>query len=375
MDPIYLDYNATSPLDPEVVRAMQPCLTGVFGNPSSPHAYGVAAKDVVLRAREDVARSIGAQPSEIVFTSGGSEANNLAIKGVAGLFRRRGGHIITSAVEHPAVTEVLEYLDGMGYRSTLVGVDATGRVDPAEVEAAILPSTILITVMHANNEVGTIEPIAEIAKIAKARGIPMHTDAAQSFGKIPVNVRDLGVDLLSLAGHKVYGPKGVGALFVRHGVYLEKQMHGAGHEGGRRAGTENLILLAGLGRACALAAKHLEERAGHTRELRDRLHDGLGAGIPGLVLNGHPGLRLPNTLNVSIPKTTAVDLLARIPEIAASAGAACHSGEVHISATLAAMGLDEDRARGAVRFSTGMLLTETDVDRAVAAVLREVAKA
>jgi len=370
MNPIYLDYNATTPIAPEVAEAMQPCLESIFGNPSSPHPYGLAAREVVEAARRDVAVSIGAAPREIVFTSGGSEANNFAIKGIAGLNRRRGGHIITSAVEHPAVTEVLEWLEGMGFRTTRVGVSPGGQVDPADVEQAIRPDTVLITVMHANNEVGTIQPIREIGKIARAHEIPMHTDAAQSMGKIKVDVNDLNVDLLSLAGHKLYGPKGVGALYVRDGVYLEKQIHGASHENGRRAGTENITLLAGFGRACALAAENLSKRAAHMKELRDRLHTGLAAAIPGLILNGHPENRLPNTLNVSIPGVTAVDLLANTPEIAASAGAACHSGEVHVSATLAAMGVLPDQARGSVRFSTGMRLTVDEVDRAIEAVLR-----
>lgn len=373
MDPIYLDYNATTPIAPEVAEAMLPCLSSIFGNPSSPHPYGLAAREVVETARREVAGSIGASPSEIVFTSGGSEANNFALKGIAGLHRRRGGHIITSAVEHPAITEVLSWLEGMGFRTTCVPVDSQGAVDPAEVERAVRPDTVLITVMHANNEVGTIEPIAQIGKIAREHDIPMHTDAAQSMGKIPVDVNDLNVDLLSLAGHKLYGPKGVGALYIRDGVYLEKQIHGANHENGRRAGTENLTLLAGFGRACALAAEHQEERAAHLKKLRDRLHEGLAAAIPGLILNGHPERRLPNTLNLSIPGATAVDLLANTPEIAASAGAACHSGEVHVSATLAAMGILPDQARGSVRFSTGSFLTAKEVDRAIAAVTRSAA--
>ncbi len=370
MKPIYLDYNATTPIAPEVAEAMQPCLSEIFGNPSSPHPYGVAAREVVEAARGDVAASIGAVPGEIIFTSGGSEANNFALKGIAGLNRRRGGHIITSAVEHPAITEVLGWLEGMGFRTTAIGVNAKGEVDPAEVERAIRPDTVLITIMHANNEVGTIQPIAEIGEIARSHEIPLHTDAAQSMGKIKVDVGDLNVDLLSLAGHKLYGPKGVGALYVRDGVYLEKQIHGASHENGRRAGTESLTLLAGFGRACALAAEHRAGRAAHMRELRDRLHAGLAAAIPGLILNGHPENRLPNTLNVSIPGATAVDLLAATPEIAASAGAACHSGEVHVSATLAAMGILPDQARGSVRFSTGMRLTAEDADRAIAVVVR-----
>jgi cysteine desulfurase len=369
MEPIYLDYNATTPIAPEVASAMQPCLSDVFGNPSSSHSFGRAANEVVETARRELAAAIGAAPGEIVFVSGGSEANNLAIKGVAGL-HAVGGHIITSAVEHPAVTEVLSWLEGRGIRTTVVGVNAAGEVDPGDIEAAIRPETVLITVMHANNEVGTILPIAEIGKIARERGIPMHTDAAQSMGKIPLDVTDLNVDLLSLAGHKLYGPKGVGALYVRDGVYLEKQIHGANQENGHRAGTENILLLAGFGRACALAAGSLSERAAHMRELRDRLHDGLAAAVPGLELNGHPENRLPNTLNVSIPGATAVELLARTPEIAASAGAACHSGEVHVSATLAAMGVQPERAKGSVRLSTGMRLTTAEVDQAIGAVIR-----
>jgi len=363
MDPVYLDYNATTPIDPAVADAMRPFLADRFGNPSSSHSFGLREREGVERAREQVAGLIGAKPEEIVFTSGGTESNNQAIRGVRG----KGLHIVTTAVEHPAVTEVCDRLRRDGVRTTRVPVDADGHVDPAAVATAITDETFLVSVMHANNEVGSIQPVREIAEAARARGVLVHTDAAQSLGKIAADVDELGVDLLSIAGHKLYGPKGVGALFVREGTEIDRLIHGAGQEGGRRAGTENILLLAGFGRACELAGERLAERAAHARALRDRLWEGLRAGIPGLIRHGDPERCLPNTLSVSIPGREAVSLLAAVPEVAASAGAACHSGEVRVSATLAAMGITEEVALGTIRFSTGARLTEEDVDRAVAA--------
>ena len=281
MDPIYLDYNATTPLDPAVAQAMRPYLETHFGNPSSSHIYGMRTKRAVEAARRQVADLLGAQPDEIVFTSGGSESNNLAIRGVFHALREKGNHIITSAIEHPAVVEVCHYLESQGARVTIVGVDEAGRIDPANVEKAITPATVLITIMHANNEVGTIQPIAEIATIAKRRGVLMHTDAAQSIGKIPTRVQELGVDLLSIAGHKLYAPKGVGALYVRTGVKCEKLIFGADHERGWRAGTENVLEIVGLGKACELAKVRLAERTEHMRTLRGpavRSDHGQGAG-------------------------------------------------------------------------------------------------
>jgi len=368
MEPIYLDYNATTPLDPAVVEAMQPYIETHFGNPSSSHVYGVRTKKAVETARGQVARMLGARVDEIVFTSGGSESNNLAIRGVARALKHQGNHIITSAVEHPAVIEVCRYLESQGFRIAVVPVDETGLVDPADVEKAIAPATILVTIMHANNEVGTVQPIREIAEIAHRKGVLMHTDAAQSVGKIPVNVDDLGVDLLAIAGHKLYAPKGVGALYIRTGVKPEKLIFGADHERGWRAGTENVLEIVGLGKACELVNDRLEQRAVHMKKLRDRLEQGITARIGDVRLNGHPEKRLPNTLSLSFRGIEANAILSELTDVAASAGAACHADEVVMSDTLKAMKVPVDFAMGTVRFSTGAMLTEADVDRAVEAV-------
>ena len=374
MEPVYLDYNATTPLDPAVVAAMRPYLDTHFGNPSSSHAYGVRTKQAVEAARRQVAEMLGAQPDEIVFTSGGSESNNLAIRGAVYALREKGNHIITSAVEHPAVTEVCRHLESQGFRVTVLPVDEFGRVDPVEMEKALTPATVLVTIMHANNEVGTIQPIREIAEIARRQGVLMHTDAAQSVGKIPANVDELGVDLLSVAGHKLYAPKGVGALYIRTGVKLEKLIFGAEHERGWRAGTENVLEIVGLGKACELVTPTLEQRAEHMRKLRDRLHDGITARIRDVRLNGHPELRLPNTLSLSFRGIEANAILSELTEVAASAGAACHADEVTMSPTLEAMNVPVEYAMGTIRFSTGAMLTEAEVDRAVAAVTAVVEK-
>ena len=299
MDAIYLDYNATTPVDPQVAEAMLPYIQEHYGNPSSSHSFGVAARKAVEKARSQLAEMLKSQVEEVIFTSGGTESNNHAIKGVAGAYRNEGNHIITSAVEHPAVLEVCQYLEGQGSRVTYLPVDQYGVVDPQQLEDAITPETILISIMHANNEVGTIEPIEAIAEIARRHGVLLHADCAQSIGKIPVHVDELGVDLLSIAGHKAYAPKGIGALYIRTGVRLEKLMHGAGHEMGWRAGTENVIETVGLGRACELINQNLTEYQGHMRAMRDRLEAGLGERFPNLKINGHPDKRLPNTSSVS----------------------------------------------------------------------------
>ena len=368
MRTIYLDYNATTPIAREVAEAMSPYLYGEFGNPSSAHPYGTAAKRAVEAARAQVAALIGAEPPEIVFTSGGTESNNHAVKGAALALRDRGNHIVTSAVEHPAVVEVCRWLEGEGFRVTTLPVDEHGLVAPADLEAAVTPQTTVVTIMHANNEVGTIMPIAELAAIVRGAGAVFHTDAAQSVGKVPVNVDDLGVDLLSIAGHKIYAPKGIGALYARPGTQLAKQLHGADHESGRRPGTENVLEIVGLGKACEIAGRDLEANAAHMRKMRDRLHEGLLEGLDdgAMRLNGHPELRLPNTLSVSFRGVEANTLLAEIAEdVAASAGAACHTDRIDVSAVLEAMGVPVDWAMGTVRLTTGRETTDDEIERAV----------
>ena len=368
MKPIYLDHNATTPVDPEVAAAMRPYLEEHFGNPSSSHWFGIQTRKAVENARRQVAAMLGCGPEEVVFTSGGTESNNHAIRGGVRARRERGNHIITSAVEHPAVLQVLAWLEKDGFECTLLPVDDLGRVRTADLEDAITPRTLLVSIMHANNEVGTIQPIAEIAEVARRRGILMHTDAAQSVGKIPTRVDDLGVDLLSIAGHKVYAPKGVGALYIRGGVELEKLVFGADHEQDRRAGTENVLEIVGLGQACEAAARGLDRNAAHMRAMRDRLHAGLVEKLDEVKLNGHPEERLPNTLSVSFPRIEANTLLSELTEVAASAGAACHAESIDVSHVLEAMGVPEVYAMGTVRFSTGKGTTAEEIDRAVEAV-------
>ncbi len=365
MNPIYLDYNATTPIDPLVAQAMLPYIHQHFGNPSSGHMFGVTAKEAVDHARGQLAEMLGCAGDEVVFTSGGTESNNYAIKGVAGAYRHRGDHIITSAVEHPAVIEVCRYLEGQGCRVTYLPVDGFGTVEAAAVEESITPHTILITIMHANNEVGTIQPIKEIAEAAHRHGVLLHTDAAQSVGKIPVRVDDLGVDLLSIAGHKLYAPKGIGALYIRRGVKLEKLRHGANHEMGWRAGTENVIEVAGLGQAAELIHHNLSSYQRHMREMRDRLEQGLSRRIPDLWIHGHPETRLPNTSSVGFKGLEADKLLFQLDNVAASAGAACHSDRVEVSSVLEAMQVPLEYAMGTLRFSVGRFTTAEEIDRAL----------
>ena len=314
MDPVYLDYNATTPVARSVLEAMLPYLENRFGNPSSVHAYGAATKRAVEAAREQVAALVNCEPGEIVFTSGGTESNNFAIRGAAWARRDagRGNHIITSAVEHPAVLEVCTYLKTHGFELTVLPVDGTGRIDPAELERALRPTTVLVSIMHANNEVGTIQPIGEAAAIAAQRDVLFHTDAAQSAGKIAVDVRELGVDLLSIAGHKLYAPKGVGALFVRNGVSVEKLLYGADHERNMRAGTENVPYIVALGAACRRAAEGLDENASHYAAMRDRLERRLTEALPDARINGDTHRRLPNTLSVSFPGVEANTVVSRL---------------------------------------------------------------
>lgn len=369
--PVYLDYNATTPVHPAVAEAIRPYLEQLFGNPSSIHLYGTEAKKAVERARESVAALVGCRSREIIFTSGGSESNNMAIKGVAYQYRNTGNHIITSTIEHPAVAEVCRYLEKQGFQITWLPVDEYGMVSPDDLKKSITPSTILVSVMHANNEVGTIQPVRELARIAHAHGILFHTDAAQSAGKISIS--DLGADLISIAGHKLYAPKGVGALFVREGVRLEKLIHGADHEQNLRAGTENVALIAGLGKACELALHDLETSADHAKSLRDRFFEIIQSSLPAVRLNGHPVLRLPNTLSLSFPGIEATAILAELSaEVAASAGAACHANETKVSATLKSMKIPVKYAMGTIRFSTGRFLSEAEVEKAAESVIKAV---
>ncbi len=365
MLPIYLDHNATTPIDPEVGEAMMPYLKEHFGNPSSSHWYGIQTKKAVENARWQVASLLGCQPDEIIFTSGGTESNNFAIRGVAETFKHKGNHIITSQTEHPAVINVCKYLEKNGYQVSYAPVDRYGMIDPKDIEQVIRPETILITIMHANNEVGTIQPIAEITEITKAHGILFHTDAAQSIGKIWTRVDELGIDLLSVAGHKLYAPKGIGALYIKRGIKLQPFVLGASHESGRRAGTENVLEIVGFGKACEIAARDLEKNQRHSRSLRDRLWEGLKNELPDIVLNGHPEQRLPNTLSVSFPGIDANTLLDELTEVAASPGAACHTDVAEPSAVLVAMKVPLENALGTIRFSTGKLNDEQRIDKAI----------
>lgn len=367
MERIYLDYNASTPVAPEVVAAMRPFLDGAYGNPSSGHWAGTPAREAVEQARSQVADLLGCSSEEVVFTSGGSEANNHALKGAAFALKDKGNHIVTSAIEHPAILKPCEHLAKQGLEITSVPVDRYGRVDPEDIRRAITPRTILVSIMHANNEVGTVQPIADISRITREHGILLHTDAAQSVGKIPTRVDDLGVDLLSIAGHKLYAPKGVGALYIRRGTQIEPLIHGAGHEGGRRAGTESALLATALGAAAELATD-LEPMT-RIRELRDDFWQQLEAALGDrVVLNGHPTYRLPNTLNVSFVGQVGADILAALEGVAASTGSACHSGQIELSPVLRAMGVAPEVGMGAIRFSLGRGTTTSDIQSAVAAI-------
>lgn len=373
--PIYLDYNGTTPHAPEVIEAMRPFMETQFGNPSSSHWYGIAPRRAVETARAQVASILHCGLDEVLFTSGGTESNNHAITGVARLLKDKGNHIITSEIEHPAVLEICGFLEKDGFNITRLPVDKTGIVRVSDLRNAIKTETILITIMHANNETGAIQPITEIGQMARKNNIIMHTDAAQSVGKIPANVEELNVDLLSVAGHKVYAPKGIGALYIRNPLKLEPFCHGAGQENGRRAGTENVMEIVGLGKACEIAKRDLEHNMAQMKKRRDQLHDGLIAQIDGIRLSGHPDLRLPNTLYLSFFGVEANRILEEIGmDVAASAGAACHADTVEISHVLLAMGVPEEWAKGTVRFSTGRMTTREDIDRAVDVIVKAVRK-
>jgi cysteine desulfurase len=362
-EPIYLDYNATTPLLPEVVETMLPWLRDGFGNPSSSHVYGRRAKAAVEAARADVAALLRCAPEEIVFTSGGTESNNLAIRGVAEALPDRR-HVITSAIEHPATAKPCGFLERHGHRVDFLGVDASGRVSVEDVEARLGDETGVITIMHANNETGVLQPVQEITRVAWRAGAVVHTDAAQSAGKVPIDVGELGVDLLSIAGHKLYAPKGVGALFIRKDMPISPFLLGAGHERGIRPGTENVASIVGLGVACAAAKRDLASTGERVKVLRDKLFSRLAARVEGLALNGHGEHRLPNTLNVRFPGVSGTRLLASAPEVAASTGSACHDGQEKASSVILAMGVRPDEAVGSVRLTLGRGTTEAEIDAA-----------
>lgn len=365
LKPIYLDYNATTPVDPEVLEAMFPYLKEHFGNPSSNHVYGHETRKAIENAREQLAALLNCHPEELIFTSGGTESNNYALKGSAFHLKNKGRHIITSCIEHPAITEVCHYLETQGFVVSYLPVDPYGMVSTTELEKAIRPDTILISIMHANNEIGTIQPIEEIGKIALARGICFHSDAAQSVGKIKTDVCQMGVNLLSVAGHKLYGPKGIGALYIKNGTRLEKFMHGASHEKNLRAGTENVAYIVALGKAAEIALRDFDSNQNHMKNLRDFLEKELKSEIPDIHINGHPENRLPNTSSISFPGVEANKLLAKMTGLAASAGAACHSKGVTLSEVLKAIRLNPEIAKGTLRFSTGRYLDISQIIKAV----------
>jgi cysteine desulfurase len=372
MKPIYLDFNATTPPDPEVVEELLPYLTAEFGNPSSGHSYGRKAREAVELARARLAGLLGCEPSEVIFTAGGTEANNQAIIGAALANRERGNHIISTTIEHPAVLKPLEQLARQGFSVTLLPVDETGLLDVDTLRRAVTDSTALITVMHANNEVGTIQPLRQIGSIARERGIIFHTDAAQSVGKIPADIQELQVDLLTVAGHKFYAPKGVGALFVRRGVKVNPCLFGASQEEGLRPGTENVPYIAALGKAAQLASERLGADRERIVSLRDLFYEKLKSLLDGVSLNGHPVERLPNTLNISFSGILGARLLEQTPEIAASTGSACHEGSGELSGVLKAMGTSREQGFGAVRLSLGRTTTVEEIERAARLLARGV---
>ncbi len=374
MQKIYLDYNATTPIDAEVAKAMQPYLTEYFGNPSSSHEFGIITKKAVEKARKQVAELLNCSPEEIIFTSGGTESNNYAIKGSAFYLKDKGKHIISSAIEHPAVTEVCNYLQTKGFEITYLKVDKYGMISLKDLEKAIRPDTIFISIMHANNEIGTLQPIAEIGQIAKKHGIRFHSDAAQSVGKVKTDVQELGIDLMSVAGHKFYAPKGIGALYIRNGIKLEKFMHGANHERNLRAGTENVLEIVGLGKAAEIAKRDFDKNYHHLKTMRDRLYENIIKKLPDVKLNGHPEKRLPNTLNISFPWLEANALLSGLNGVAASAGAACHSEGIKISQVISALNIPTNIAQGTIRFSTGKYTTEEEIDEASKQIIETVQK-
>lgn len=371
-DFIYLDHNATTPIDPGASAAMKNIMDEEFGNPSSGYFLGTRAKQKVEQAREEMAGLLHCETEEIVFTSGGSESNNMVLKGIVDLRRPGDFHIISSAVEHPAILNPALFLLELGVHVTILPVDRYGRIDLEDLRKAIGPHTALISIMLANNETGTLQPIGEISRMAREGNIPVHTDAAQAVGKIPVDVRELGVDFLTVAGHKLYSPKGVGALFMKQERDLTPLIHGGGQERGKRSGTENTILTVGLGAACRIARSRLLEDRIHMTTLRDRLQELLFEGIDGLVLNGHPSARLPNTLNVSVPGLEGAKILEDLPRLIASTGAACHDRTVKLSHVLSAMGVPPEIGMGTLRLTVGRTNTMDQIEEAAGMIIQRV---
>ena len=369
---IYLDHNATTPIAPEAAEAMMSVLEKEFGNPSSPYTLGISARERLEKSRAQVAQLLGCANHEVIFTSGGTESNNAVLKGIIDLKRPQDFHLITSATEHPAILNPALFLEELGVQVTVLSVDRFGRVDPDDVSQAIRPNTCLISIMLANNETGTLQPVIEISHIAREHGVPLHTDAAQAVGKIPVHVQELGVDFLSLAGHKLYGPKGVGALFIREGRELCPLIHGAGQEMGKRPGTESVLLSVGLGTACQLAEERLEEEIRQMTALRDQLQKRLFDELDGLFLNGHPTERLPNTLNISVAGIEGKKILDGLPTVLASTGAACHDRSVALSHVLSAMGVAPELGMGALRLTVGRSNTREQIEEAAELIINRV---
>jgi cysteine desulfurase len=369
---IYLDHNATTPIASEAAEAMMLFLEKEFGNPSSHYSLGTRARERLEKSRGQVAQLLGCADHEVIFTSGGTESNNAVLKGIIDFKRPKDFHLITSAIEHPAILNPALFLEELGVQVTILSPDRFGRVNPEDVLQAIKSNTCLISVMLANNETGTLQPVQEISQIAREQGIPLHTDAAQAVGKIPVNVHELGVDFLSVAGHKLYGPKGIGALFIREGRDLCPLIHGAGQEMGKRAGTENIMLSVGLGVACQLARERLSEEMAQVSALRDRLEKRLFGEIDGLVLNGHPTERLPNTLNISVPRIEGKKILDGLPTVLASTGAACHDRSVALSHVLSAMGVAPEVGMGALRLTVGRSNSPQQIEEAAELIINRV---
>ena len=373
---VYLDYNATTPVDPRVFEAMRPYFGEHFGNAASrSHPFGARAEAAVENARERVGAVIGASAKEIIFTSGATESDNLAIKGVVEMYRDKGNHVITCATEHKAVLDTCEHLAAHGCEVTFLPVDRYGRVDPAAVADAVTDRTVLITVMTANNEIGTLHPVAEIGAVAKDRGVLFHTDATQAVGKVPVDVEAMGADLLSLSAHKFHGPKGIGALYVRRRdprVRLAIQMHGGGHERGMRSGTLNVPGIVGLGAAAEICRREMGAEAGRLTALRDRLHQGIARALDHVKLNGHPARRLPNTVNLSFGYVEGESLMMKMSSVAVSSGSACTSASLEPSFVLKALGVPDELAHGSVRFSLGRFNTAEEIDEVVRRVVAAV---